>query len=220
MKKIIHELLKTLRSIELPVMTAESCTSGLLASTLSSDPQAPTMLLGGVTSYCPLIKHRILGVDKAILDEEHGGPGEVSKECALAMAKGAVRNGGLLDPSDCKDLKEGALKEKGQGMGISTTGFLDSGPEGRVGEVWIGLYWVFNEKEGSRVEQLQLKDSRLKNYDKDEAGSEESMKLREDLKQKVVEKAVNMAMDVATELSNQSDGKRSVEKGQFKLVPN
>jgi nicotinamide mononucleotide (NMN) deamidase PncC len=97
-----------------------------------------------VTSYSLLIKRTILGVPADILGE--GGPGDVSRECAAAMAHGVLRHSGLLEPSEERDFKFGVLLERGQGIGVSTTGYLDKVPDGvdesRAGEVWVGAHWV------------------------------------------------------------------------------
>jgi PncC family amidohydrolase len=114
MSSRIHLILSALQRLALPIVTAESCTSGLLASALTSRPTAPSILLGGVTSYSELFKRKILGVPECILGE--GGPGDVSRECASAMAHGVLKHSGLLDPSDMRESKFGVLLERGQGQ--------------------------------------------------------------------------------------------------------
>jgi nicotinamide-nucleotide amidase len=112
----IHRLLNALQRLALPIVTAESCTSGLLASALTSRATAPSILLGGVTSYSALFKSKILGVPEEVLNTEKGGPGDVSRECAEAMARGVLKHSGLLDPSDERAFKFGVLLERGQGV--------------------------------------------------------------------------------------------------------
>lgn len=197
----VHKLLTTLQKLALPIVTAESCTSGLLASALTSRPTAPSILLGGITSYSPLFKSKTLGVPARILDKSQGGPGDVSAECALAMARGVLHHSGLLDPQEERQFKFGVLLERGQGIGVSTTGFLDAAPEGeerRIGEVWVGCQWVFNGKEGERVEQINVghiegKVEKGEAQDKDDAN-------REERKNEVVRKAVDMVLEVVSEL--------------------
>ncbi|KZT23756.1 CinA-domain-containing protein [Neolentinus lepideus HHB14362 ss-1] len=186
----IHGLLCILERLSLPVITAESCTSGALASALSSRPKSPTMLLGGIVAYSNSIKERMLSVNPSILDEKEG-PGEVSKECALAMARGAIQHGGMLDI-------------RGQGIGISTTGFLNGGPPGREGEVWIGCYWRFKDKIGSRAEQFWVKceEDNIEKQSHDEVADK-----RDQEKHWVVDKALNVILEVVADL-DKSDSRR------------
>ncbi|NPV52904.1 MAG: competence/damage-inducible protein A [Firmicutes bacterium] len=69
---------------------AESCTGGLLSSWLTSVPGISEAYLLGVVSYSNTSKTRILGVEEHVL----GRFGAVSRETALAMARGARRAAG------------------------------------------------------------------------------------------------------------------------------
>jgi len=70
-----------------------------------------------VISYTEAVKHAHLGVPQAVLD----GPGAVSEACAVAMA-------------------QGVRERMAATWGISVTGYAGpDAPEGRRGEVWIGL---------------------------------------------------------------------------------
>ena len=69
------------------VATAESCTGGLLAATLTDMPGASEYFVGGVVAYANDIKVRLLGVDSGALDSQ----GAVSETVALQMAAGASR---------------------------------------------------------------------------------------------------------------------------------
>lgn len=69
------------------VATAESCTGGLLAATLTGLPGASEYFAGGVVAYANDIKVRHLGVDPGALDAQ----GAVSETVALQMAAGACR---------------------------------------------------------------------------------------------------------------------------------
>ena len=64
--------------------TAESCTGGGIGSAITAVAGASKVYVGGVVSYTNDIKHRILGVDQAILDKY----GAVSAPVAGAMASG------------------------------------------------------------------------------------------------------------------------------------
>ncbi len=69
------------------VATAESCTGGLLAATLTDLPGASEYFAGGVVAYANDVKIRHLGVAPVALDSH----GAVSETVALQMAAGACR---------------------------------------------------------------------------------------------------------------------------------
>ena len=71
----------------LRVATAESCTGGLLAKTITDLPGASAHYAGGVVAYADDVKVALLDVDPESL-EAHGA---VSREVALQMAAGACR---------------------------------------------------------------------------------------------------------------------------------
>ena len=64
---------------------AESCTGGLLSSVLTDAPGASAWFVGAVVAYANAVKRDVLGVSGQILDAK----GAVSRETALAMARGA-----------------------------------------------------------------------------------------------------------------------------------
>ena len=72
-------------SAGLTVATAESCTGGLIAHAITSNPGSSGYYLGGVVSYSDAVKRSSLGVPAALLDAY----GAVSAQVALAMAAGA-----------------------------------------------------------------------------------------------------------------------------------
>lgn len=101
------------------LVTAESCTGGGIGAALTEVPGSSAVFKGGIISYCDEVKHKQLGVAKALLEEK----GAVSFEVAQAMAAGARK---LLDGD----------------YAISVTGL--AGPDGDaygnpVGTVFIGL---------------------------------------------------------------------------------
>ncbi len=71
----------------LKVATAESCTGGLAAKTITDLPGSSQWYLGGVVAYANEVKVRQLGVDPDVL-HVHGA---VSREVALQMVRGALR---------------------------------------------------------------------------------------------------------------------------------
>ena len=68
------------------VCTAESCTAGMVASTIAGVPGASAVLRGGAVTYCDEVKRRVLGVSEATLAEYTA----VSTETAGEMAHGAL----------------------------------------------------------------------------------------------------------------------------------
>jgi nicotinamide-nucleotide amidase len=89
-----HELLElatqAMRTLErkgLSVVTAESCTAGMLATLLSEVAGAAERLHGGFVTYTKENKTAALGVAHDLLAKK----GAVSREVAIAMAEGALR---------------------------------------------------------------------------------------------------------------------------------
>jgi nicotinamide-nucleotide amidase len=70
----------------LTIITAESCTSGLLASVLSEAPGAAALLHGGFVTYTKEHKAVALGVPRSVLRAK----GAVCPDVAVAMAEGAL----------------------------------------------------------------------------------------------------------------------------------
>ena len=71
---------------KLTIITAESCTSGLLATVLSEAPGAGKILHGGFVTYTKEHKAVALGVPDELLRSQ----GAVCDEVACAMAQGAL----------------------------------------------------------------------------------------------------------------------------------
>ena len=99
--------------------TAESLTGGMIAASVAGVSGASAVLMGGVISYDPRVKHEVLGVSRDGIE----GVGVVSEPCARQMADGARQ----------------ALKTD---IAVSATGV--AGPTGGtpqtpVGTVFIGV---------------------------------------------------------------------------------
>lgn len=69
------------------VCTAESCTAGLVASTIAGVPGASAVLVGGAVTYCDRVKHEVLGVSSGTL----AAFSAVSAQTACEMSQGARR---------------------------------------------------------------------------------------------------------------------------------
>lgn len=74
---------RLLKEKQLTIATAESCTGGKIAQTLTSVAGASTYFKGSVVSYATEIKESLLNIPAALI-EEHS---VVSKEVAMAMAQ-------------------------------------------------------------------------------------------------------------------------------------
>jgi nicotinamide-nucleotide amidase len=71
---------------KLSIVTAESCTGGLIAAVLSEAPGAGDWLHGGFVTYTKENKQAALGVTLDLIERE----GVVSEAVARAMAEGAL----------------------------------------------------------------------------------------------------------------------------------
>src|SRR5436309_11683435 len=71
---------------KLKLVTAESCTGGLLASLLTDVPGMSHAFERGFVTYTHDAKHEMLGVPREVLETR----GAVSEACARAMAEGAL----------------------------------------------------------------------------------------------------------------------------------
>jgi nicotinamide-nucleotide amidase len=112
-------LVTVLRAEGLRLVTAESCTGGLIAGALTAIPGSSAVLERGFVTYSNAAKAEMLGVDAALIERL----GAVSAEVAEAMA-------------------EGALAHAHADIAVSVTGI--AGPDGGsdakpVGTVHIGL---------------------------------------------------------------------------------
>jgi nicotinamide-nucleotide amidase len=106
MEALVRRVLKRAHDLELGLATAESCTGGLLASLLTDLPGCSHVFERGFVVYTNEAKHELLGVPQEVLD----GPGAVSRECAEAMATGAIEH----SHAD---------------LAVSITGYAEDGPE-------------------------------------------------------------------------------------------
>jgi nicotinamide-nucleotide amidase len=106
-----------LKRNKMTVATAESCTGGMVASTLINVPGASEVFNEGYITYSNEAKQKILGVKKKTLKKE----GAVSEACAAEMAKGAAK----------------AAEAR---TAISVTGI--AGPDGGTEEKPVGLVYI------------------------------------------------------------------------------
>lgn len=86
MEDAARALIENLTQRKMTVVTAESCTGGLLAAALTDIPGSSIVVDRGFITYTNASKKELLGVPKETLDSV----GAVSRETAEAMALGAL----------------------------------------------------------------------------------------------------------------------------------
>lgn len=120
MDRLSTRMMKVLKAYEIKVASAESCTGGGIAKMLTEYAGSSFFFEGGVVTYTPEMKAKILGVPMSMIEEY----GVVSQEVAKAMAKGVA-------------------ELTGANYGVSTTGIAGPGGATRkhgVGVVFISVY--------------------------------------------------------------------------------
>lgn len=86
--KIIQEIADCLVEMNWQLVTAESCTGGLIASVITDTPGSSRWFDRGFVTYSNLSKQEMLHVPNTVL-MNHGA---VSEQTAIAMAIGALKN--------------------------------------------------------------------------------------------------------------------------------
>src|SRR5437660_1124221 len=114
---IALKILDILASRQQKICTAESCTGGLLAVSLSQAPEATRAFLGSIIAYAEETKILVLGVRKNLITKY----GVVSEEVAASMA-------------------QRAQEKFASDWAISTTGY--AGPSGGTDDAPLGTIWV------------------------------------------------------------------------------
>ena len=81
------QLLDLLREKNLHISTAESCTGGMIATSLTAIAGSSDVVNGGIVSYTNQVKHNVLGVKTETLEKYSA----VSEECTREMAEGVAK---------------------------------------------------------------------------------------------------------------------------------
>lgn len=125
-------LLESLAERGLSLAIAESLTGGLLSSTFVEVPGASRVLLGSIVAYHSDLKNQLLGVSRALIQEQ----GAVDPEVAAQMAAG-VRT----------KLANATGKDVEKVVGLATTGVAGPHPlDGKpVGTVFVGISAHFGD---------------------------------------------------------------------------
>ncbi len=117
LEKMVEALGESLRSKRYRMATAESCTGGLVACTLTDVAGSSEWFEGGVVAYDNRVKMRLLGVPEEIL-VRHGA---VSRACVESMVRGVCT---LMDVP----------------VGLAISGI--AGPGGGTPDKPVGMVWV------------------------------------------------------------------------------
>ena len=125
MKKISQKIVRLLKKKRLKISFAESCTGGLLSSTITSVSGASKVFTMGLVTYSNQAKTSILKVPKQII-KKHGA---VSIQCCLSM----VNNLSKISKSN---------------IVVSITGI--AGPSGGTKKKPVGLVYV-GIKKGNKI---------------------------------------------------------------------
>jgi nicotinamide-nucleotide amidase len=133
LNQLVYDLCK-IKCISISV--AESCTSGLIASSLSQIPGSSNFFLGGIICYSDLSKINLLGISPDLINEKSS----VSEDVCFEMAKN-VRNKFSSDFS------------------IATTGY--AGPTGGTEDNPVGTVFItINSSKGSITEKILFSGDR------------------------------------------------------------
>ena len=117
MKKLSQKILKLLKKKKLKISVAESCTGGMLSSTITSVSGSSKVFTMGLVTYSNQSKNRLLKVPKQII-KEHGA---VSIQCCFSM----VNNLSKISKSN---------------VAVSITGI--AGPSGGTKQKPVGLIYI------------------------------------------------------------------------------
>ena len=138
-KELLDKISNLLKKLNLKVATAESCTGGLVAHSLTNISGSSDYFDRGVVSYSNISKSEMLGVSEKILNEY----GAVSEQVAKAMAEG-VRKCSNVD------------------IGLATTGI--AGPTGGTKDKPVGLVYIaVSTSKDTKVKRFQFSGDRLEN---------------------------------------------------------
>lgn len=140
MKEVVKKIQDFMIKHNMTLSVAESCTSGKIASLLTSNDGASQFFNGGIVCYQNFVKEQLLNVNPITIKNHD----VVSKEVAIEMVKGIVST----IKSDC---------------GISVTGYASKSNNPNIpnGTIFIG----YNIKGEIFITELHLDGTREKNID-------------------------------------------------------
>jgi len=112
-----RDLLATARQAKAHIVTAESCTGGLIAALLTEIPGSSDVVERGFVTYSNEAKQELLGVPEELL-----------------------RTYGAVSEPVCRAMAEGALKNARAEFSLAVTGI--AGPGGGSAEKPVGLVYI------------------------------------------------------------------------------
>jgi nicotinamide-nucleotide amidase len=131
-----------LRATDLKLAVAESCTGGLIGHRLTQVAGSSDYFMEGAVTYSNSAKENRLGVPRDLL-VQHGA---VSREVALAMAKG---------------IRESARTD----IGLAVTGI--AGPGGGTDDKPVGLTFIaVDDPNGAECERFVFPQDRIRNKER------------------------------------------------------
>ncbi len=122
--KMAASVIQQARANSFMIVTAESCTGGMVAAALTDVAGSSAVLERGLVTYSNAAKIDLLGVSQAILTTH----GAVSAECAEEMVAGAL------------------VKTPKAALAVAITGI--AGPAGGSPEKPVGLVHFANQRRG------------------------------------------------------------------------
>ena len=139
MKKEAYKIIKILKKKKLKIAFAESCTGGLLSSTITSINGSSKVFTMGLVTYSNQSKNIILKVPNKILKKY----GAVSEQCCLTMVKNLEK----ISKSD---------------ICLSITGI--AGPAGGTQKKPVGLVFIGVKKHNKITVKKYLFKNKGRNY--------------------------------------------------------
>ncbi|KRE89669.1 damage-inducible protein CinA [Frateuria sp. Soil773] len=123
LRDFAEQVAMQVRQQKLMLVTAESCTGGWIAKTLTDLPGSSAWYDAGVVTYSYEAKEALLGVNPRTLEQT----GAVSEETVLEMVSGA-------------------LARFGAGVAVAVTGI--AGPSGGTADKPVGTVWIGWKRRG------------------------------------------------------------------------
>ena len=139
MKSLIKDIIKKLREKKIKISFAESCTGGLLSSTITSMAGSSKIFNLGLVAYSNLSKIKILKVSKKTIRKY----GAVSEQACLSMAENISKIGKTS-------------------MSVSITGI--AGPKGGSKKKPVGLVYIGIKKGNKIVVEKHLFKNKGRSY--------------------------------------------------------
>lgn len=118
----VHAIKEALIARGEMMATAESCTGGLVASSIVNEAGSSAVLAGGIVAYQNEIKEKLLSVSHETLEQF-----------------------GAVSEQTVKEMSKGALEKFGCQWAVSTSGIAGPGgavPGKPVGTVWMSISWI------------------------------------------------------------------------------